>query len=100
MLRLRNTTVLRLTRAFATTSPASSHGLQNLLQKSPDDVVITLALRTPLCRAKKGGLKDTSSDELLLAMLKGVKDRMGFEAAEVEDIVVGTSIIPFRFIVY
>lgn len=27
--------------------------------KSADDVVITMAIRSPLCKAKKGGLKDT-----------------------------------------
>lgn len=33
-------------------------GLSNLETKSPDDVVITLAIRSPLCKAKKGGFKD------------------------------------------
>jgi acetyl-CoA acetyltransferase len=60
-----------------------------LLQKNPDDVVITLALRTPLCRAKKGSLKDTSSDELLLGLLKGVKERSMIDPSLVEDIAVG-----------
>lgn len=32
-----------------------------LEKKSPDDVVITLAIRTPLCKARKGGLKDARS---------------------------------------
>jgi len=30
-----------------------------LQSQSPDDVVITLAIRSPLCKARKGGLKDT-----------------------------------------
>ena len=34
-------------------------GRDALLRKSPDDVVITLAIRSPMCKAKKGGLKDT-----------------------------------------
>lgn len=35
-----------------------SSGLHALEVKSPDDVVITLAIRSPLCKAKKGGFKD------------------------------------------
>ena len=34
-------------------------GRDALLRKSPDDVVITLAIRSPMCKAKKGGFKDT-----------------------------------------
>ena len=33
-------------------------GLSALERKDPDDVVITLAIRSPLCKAKKGGFKD------------------------------------------
>ena len=65
--------------------------LAHLLRKNPNDVVITLALRTPLCRAKKGALKDTSSDELLMGLLKGVKDKSMVDPALVEDIVIGKS---------
>lgn len=36
----------------------SSSGLSSLQSKHPDDVVITLAIRSPLCKAKKGGFKD------------------------------------------
>jgi hypothetical protein len=32
--------------------------------------VITLAVRTPLTKARKGGLKDTPLDDLLIALLK------------------------------
>jgi len=34
-------------------------GRVGLLKKSPDDVVITLAVRSPLTKAQKGGFKDT-----------------------------------------
>jgi hypothetical protein len=33
-------------------------GLFALERKNPDDVVITLAIRSPVCKAKKGGFKD------------------------------------------
>lgn len=37
----------------------SAKGLAALERKNPGDVVITMAIRSPLCKAKKGGLKDT-----------------------------------------
>ena len=40
--------------------------------KSPNDVVICAAVRTPLTKAKRGGFKDTPPDVLLSAVFKGV----------------------------
>ena len=34
-------------------------GLAALQSQNPNDVVITLAIRSPLCKARKGGFKDT-----------------------------------------
>jgi len=35
-----------------------SSNLDALLHKNPGDVVITMAIRSPLCKAKKGGFRD------------------------------------------
>lgn len=43
-------------------------GLKNILQKNPHDVVFLSALRTPVTRAKKGGLRDAYDHELLGAV--------------------------------
>lgn len=56
----------RVSRAAST----SARGLAGVLQKNPDDVVITFAKRTAMGRAKKGQFKDTPADELLLALIK------------------------------
>jgi len=64
-------------------------GVAALQQKRPDDVVITMAIRTPLCRAQKGGFKDLHSDELMFEMYKAVVARCGIDPALVEDIVIG-----------
>ena len=40
-------------------------GVKNILKKHPDDIVFLSVLRTPVTRAKKGGLKDTYDHELL-----------------------------------
>lgn len=54
----------------ATSSQATPRGLNAVLQKNSDDVVITFAKRTALGRARKGQLKDIPVDEMLTAMLK------------------------------
>jgi len=51
--------------------------------------VIVAAVRTPICRAKRGGLRDTYIEELLATVLKGVVDRTGINPSIVGDIVVG-----------
>ncbi|VFQ86298.1 unnamed protein product [Cuscuta campestris] len=55
-----------------------------------DDVVIVAAYRTPICRAKRGGFKDTFPDDLLAPVLKAVIEATNINPAEVGDIVVGT----------
>lgn len=67
-----------------------SAAVNQLLKKTPDDVVLTFAMRTPMCKAKKGAFKDTTSDALLLKTLSAVRGRLGFDANEIQDIVVGT----------
>lgn len=59
-----------------------------------DDVVIVAAFRTPICRAKRGGFKDTFPEDLLAPVLKAVVDSTGLNPAEVGDIVVGTVLAP------
>ena len=46
-----------------------------------DDVVIVSALRTPICKAKRGGLKDTPADDLLATVLKATLQQTGIEPA-------------------
>lgn len=57
--------------------------------KKPDDVVITLAVRTPLTKAKKGGFKDTTLEYMIYALLKEVRLRSNLDPALVEDIALG-----------
>ena len=45
-------------------------GRAQLLQKKPDDIVITFAKRTAMGRAKKGQLNDVPVDELLHGLFK------------------------------
>lgn len=66
-------------------SAAYERNLSNL-----NDVVIVSALRTPICKAKRGWFKDTPADDLLAAVLKASVDRTGVDPKDVGDIVVGS----------
>lgn len=72
-----------------TAQPTSGAGLGKIGHKSPDDIVIVSALRTPVCRAKKGGFKDTMPDDLLKAALEGVVKQSGINPKDVNDVIVG-----------
>lgn len=57
--------------------------------QNPDDVVITLAIRTPLTKGKKGGLKDTPLDGILFKILEQVVRKSNLDPQMVEDICLG-----------
>lgn len=59
------------------------------LQKNPDDVVITLAIRTPLTKGFKGGFKDTPLDYLVYSLLREVIAKSHIDPQLVEDICLG-----------
>lgn len=59
-----------------------------------DDVVIVAAYRSPLCKSKRGGLKDTYPDDILAPVLKALIEKTNLNPAEVGDIVVGTVMAP------
>jgi len=62
--------------------------------KSDDDVVIVAALRTPICKAKRGGFKDTHPTELLATVLKAIIDKTNIDPKIVQDIQVGNVLPP------
>ena len=43
-------------------------GLKNILQKHPNDVVFLSALRTPITRSYKGGLRNAYPEQMLAAV--------------------------------
>ncbi|KAI0394142.1 Thiolase, N-terminal domain-containing protein [Xylariaceae sp. FL0594] len=77
----------RVTSLLKQLSP--NNPVSTVTAKNPDDIVITLAIRTPLCKGKKGGFKDTSLEYLMFAILKATRERMGFSPDLVEDICMG-----------
>eukprot|EP00267_Zea_mays_P058164 XP_023158200.1 uncharacterized LOC100274263 isoform X1 [Zea mays] len=59
-----------------------------------DDVVIVAAYRTAICKAKRGGFKDTFAEDLLVPVFKALVDKTKLDPSEVGDIVVGTVLAP------
>ncbi|CZT03318.1 hypothetical protein WAI453_012402 [Rhynchosporium graminicola] len=86
----------RLSSVLGHLNPVSSEssGRAKILQKNADDIVITYAVRTPLTKAKKGGLKDTQIDDLLISLLTSVRENMTIDPSLVEDICVGNVLAP------
>jgi acetyl-CoA acyltransferase 1 len=52
------------------------------------------AYRTPICKAKRGGFKDTYPEDLLTVVLKAVLDNTKINPSDIGDIVVGTVLGP------
>ncbi|CAL1695916.1 unnamed protein product [Somion occarium] len=75
-----------LTRGLA----SASRGRSAILEKKPDDVVVTFAKRTAMARAKKGQLKDVPVDELMHALFKATFEKTKLDPAKIEDVCVGT----------
>ncbi len=64
-------------------------GVAAITAQRPDDVVITLAIRTPLAKGKKGGFKDTELDFIVYSILKKVLEKSKIDPALVEDVCLG-----------
>eukprot|EP00535_Pseudo-nitzschia_heimii_P005967 CAMPEP_0197180060 /NCGR_PEP_ID=MMETSP1423-20130617/4807_1 /TAXON_ID=476441 /ORGANISM="Pseudo-nitzschia heimii, Strain UNC1101" /LENGTH=395 /DNA_ID=CAMNT_0042630079 /DNA_START=60 /DNA_END=1247 /DNA_ORIENTATION=- len=63
-------------------------------KKNPNDVVIVSALRTPMCRARKGALAKTPPSTLLSTVLEATLKRTGVKGDEIEDLCVGNCLMP------
>lgn len=57
--------------------------------KSPDDIVIVSALRTPIGKARKGAFKDVTPDDLLKAVFEATLSQTKVDPKELGDVVVG-----------
>jgi hypothetical protein len=98
---------------YATASRTPPRGLSEILEKRPEDVVVTFARRTAMGRAKKGQLKDVPVDKLLHSLFRvrlhglllrsstGLEPQATLEKtrlnpSKIDDICVGGGLGPFR----
>lgn len=72
----------------------SASAVDKISQKHPDDVVITAAYRTAMTKGGKGGLKDTSSSEILARLVAGLLEKSGIDPSLVGDFAVGNVLAP------
>ncbi|KAL1959310.1 hypothetical protein VTO42DRAFT_2497 [Malbranchea cinnamomea] len=69
-------------------------GVSALLEKHPDDIVVTCALRSAITKGGKGGFKDTHAADILAGVFKALIERSKIDPALVEDIAVGNVLAP------
>lgn len=74
--------------------PSSGLGKDSILQKHPDDVVVTCAIRTPFTKGGKGPLKDTMAADLLAMTFKNLISKSKIDPSLVEDIATGCVLAP------
>jgi len=60
----------------------------------PDDVVIVSALRTPLCRSRKGGLAKVPPSTLVETVFRATLDRTQVSGKDIEDTCIGNVLMP------
>ncbi|KAI1260675.1 thiolase [Xylariaceae sp. FL1019] len=72
----------------------SKSARDKILQKSPDDIVVTACLRTAFTKGGKGQFKDTSAADLMAGALKGIIQRSSIDPSLVEDVCVGEVLAP------
>lgn len=65
-----------------------------VVQKNPDDVVITYAARTALAKAGKGAFKDTPLEDLMIPLLKDLIAKSNIDTSLVEDVCLGNVLNP------
>jgi len=75
--------------AMRTMSTHAAQGLATVLEKRPDDVVITFAKRTAMGKHRKGQFKDSPVDEMMQALYKATIKETGLDPRKIEDICVG-----------
>jgi acetyl-CoA acyltransferase 1 len=63
-------------------------------KKTPDDIVVVTAVRTPITKSKKGGFKDTVPEDLLVAVFKAILEKSKIDPKLIQDIAVGNVLPP------
>lgn len=81
----------RLTRVLnqVTTEPVQRCPTSSIGTKSPDDVVLCSALRTPIGKARRGSFRDTKPDTLLRTVLAATIEKTNVPYSALGDISVG-----------
>ncbi|KAF9770836.1 hypothetical protein IL306_011547 [Fusarium sp. DS 682] len=71
--------------------------LQSLATKSPSDVVILSAVRSPITRAFKGGFKDAWPEDILSPVMTEAARRAKIQPGDVQDVLIGNVLAELGF---
>lgn len=62
------------------------------MSNHPRDPVVVSAVRTPVTKARRGALKDTRPDDLMITAIKGAMERVpDLDPAHLADVIIGTA---------
>ncbi|KAL5339367.1 Thiolase, N-terminal domain-containing protein [Aspergillus crustosus] len=67
------------------------------LTKTPHDVVILSAVRSPITRAFKGGFRDSHAEDLLIPVLQAALQRANLAPGQINDILIGNVLSELGF---
>ncbi|PSN62977.1 thiolase [Corynespora cassiicola Philippines] len=70
---------------------------RSVLQKSPNDVVLLSAARSPINRSFKGGFKDAHPEDILMPVMKAAVERANIEPHHVNDALIGNVLAELGF---
>ncbi|RDW68242.1 hypothetical protein BP5796_08899 [Coleophoma crateriformis] len=70
---------------------------RNVFQKSPHDVVLLSAVRSPITRGFKGGLKDAYPEDILMPVMQSAVERARISPGDVEDVLIGNVLAELGF---
>ena len=73
----------------STTSARQAAAFGRVGTRNPSDVVVVAAKRTAITRASKGAFKDTTPDNLLVAVFEATLNEARVKPAQIQDVVVG-----------
>ncbi|KAL5359686.1 Thiolase, N-terminal domain-containing protein [Aspergillus floccosus] len=70
---------------------------KEVLTKSPNDVVILSAVRSPIARAFKGGFRNSYPEELLMPIMQSAVKRANIQPSDVNDTMIGNVLAELGF---
>ncbi|KAF2791842.1 3-ketoacyl-CoA thiolase A [Melanomma pulvis-pyrius CBS 109.77] len=70
---------------------------RNVFQKSPNDVVLLSAVRSPVNRSFKGGYKDAHPEDILIPVMKAAVQRAQIQPGDVNDAMIGNVLAELGF---
>ncbi|KAF9764524.1 3-ketoacyl-CoA thiolase, peroxisomal [Nosema granulosis] len=64
--------------------------------RDSEDIVIVGAYRTPICKAKRGGLSGAKNDVLVSEVIKGTLKKTGLKPEHIQEVVLGHGLSPLN----